>query len=203
MLARPDGAGGDAVAAGLVPWSAWLHADKASCSAIRELVLRRYRAVVNIMPRRGRSSRDSHMQLSNVLLMCWGFPPWPEEDAAWLLTPPTPRCLRTSATGTDRGRRSGIPERAKIKRIYLDALPGIDSCVGRIHTILTRRLRPRAGSRAPIPTGRTFLTAPSWGPCVSTAFTVPEGNVFLACDYYRSSCAFSRISRRTRAWWPR
>ena len=74
-------------------------------------------------------------------------------------------------------------ERAKIKSTYLDALPGLIRGDGRIHTTLNQTVAATGRLSSSEPNLQNIPTRSKLGHRVRTAFTVGEGNVFLACDY--------------------
>ena len=74
-------------------------------------------------------------------------------------------------------------ERAKIKSTYLDALPGDIRGDGRIHTSLNQTVAATGRLSSSDPNLQNIPTRSELGHRVRTAFTVPEGSVFLACDY--------------------
>ena len=74
-------------------------------------------------------------------------------------------------------------ERAKIKSTYLDALPALIKGDGRIHTSLNQTVAATGRLSSSEPNLQNIPTRSTLGHRVRTAFTVPEGSVFLACDY--------------------
>ena len=74
-------------------------------------------------------------------------------------------------------------ERAKIKSTYLDALPQLIRGDGRIHTSLNQTVAATGRLSSSDPNLQNIPTRSALGHRVRTAFTVPEGSVFLACDY--------------------
>ncbi|MBO7673486.1 MAG: DNA polymerase I [Atopobiaceae bacterium] len=74
-------------------------------------------------------------------------------------------------------------ERAKIKSTYLDALPTLIRGDGRIHTTLNQTVAATGRLSSSEPNLQNIPTRSQLGHRVRTAFTVPEGSVFLACDY--------------------
>ena len=74
-------------------------------------------------------------------------------------------------------------ERAKIKSTYLDALPGLVRGDGRIHTTLNQTVAATGRLSSSEPNLQNIPTRSELGHRVRQAFTVPEGSVFLACDY--------------------
>ena len=74
-------------------------------------------------------------------------------------------------------------ERAKIKSTYLDALPALIKGDGRIHTSLNQTVAATGRLSSSEPNLQNIPTRSALGHRVRTAFTVPAGCVFLACDY--------------------
>ena len=74
-------------------------------------------------------------------------------------------------------------ERAKIKSTYLDALPNLVRGDGRIHTTLNQTVAATGRLSSSDPNLQNIPTRSALGHRVRQAFTVPEGSVFLACDY--------------------
>ena len=74
-------------------------------------------------------------------------------------------------------------ERTKIKSTYLDALPSLVRTDGRIHTTLNQTVAATGRLSSSDPNLQNIPTRSKLGHRVRTAFTVPEGTVFLACDY--------------------
>ena len=74
-------------------------------------------------------------------------------------------------------------ERSKIKSTYLDALPALVADDGRIHTTLNQTVTATGRLSSSDPNLQNIPTRSELGHRVRQAFTVPEGSVFLACDY--------------------
>lgn len=74
-------------------------------------------------------------------------------------------------------------ERTKIKSTYLDALPALIRGDGRIHTTFNQTVAATGRLSSSDPNLQNIPTRSELGHRVRTAFTVPEGCVFLACDY--------------------
>ncbi len=74
-------------------------------------------------------------------------------------------------------------ERAKIRSTYLDALPALVAGDGRIHTTLNQTVAATGRLSSSDPNLQNIPTRSELGHRVRQAFTVPEGSVFLACDY--------------------
>ena len=74
-------------------------------------------------------------------------------------------------------------ERSKIKSTYLDALPALVRGDGRVHTTLNQTVTATGRLSSSDPNLQNIPTRSELGHRVRQAFTVPEGSVFLACDY--------------------
>ena len=74
-------------------------------------------------------------------------------------------------------------ERAKIRSTYLDALPALVRGDGRVHTTLNQTVAATGRLSSSDPNLQNIPTRSELGHRVRQAFTVPEGSVFLACDY--------------------
>ena len=74
-------------------------------------------------------------------------------------------------------------EKAKIRSTYLDALPALIAGDGRIHTSLNQTVAATGRLSSSNPNLQNIPTRSELGHRVRTAFTVPEGSVFLTCDY--------------------
>ena len=74
-------------------------------------------------------------------------------------------------------------ERAKIKSTYLDALPALVAGDGRIHTSLNQTVAATGRLSSSDPNLQNIPTRSELGHRVRRAFVVPEGHVFLTCDY--------------------
>ena len=74
-------------------------------------------------------------------------------------------------------------ERAKIKSTYLDALPALIRGDYRIHTTFNQTVAATGRLSSSDPNLQNIPTRSELGHRVRTAFTVPSGHVFLACDY--------------------
>lgn len=74
-------------------------------------------------------------------------------------------------------------ERAKIKSTYLDALPALIRGDHRIHTTFNQTVAATGRLSSSDPNLQNIPTRSELGHRVRTAFTVPEGSVFLTCDY--------------------
>ena len=74
-------------------------------------------------------------------------------------------------------------ERSKIKSTYLDALPALVRGDRRVHTTLNQTVTATGRLSSSDPNLQNIPTRSELGHRVRQAFTVPEGSVFLACDY--------------------
>lgn len=74
-------------------------------------------------------------------------------------------------------------ERVKIKSTYLDALPALVAGDGRIHTTFNQTVAATGRLSSSDPNLQNIPTRSELGHRVRTAFAVPEGSVFLSCDY--------------------
>ena len=74
-------------------------------------------------------------------------------------------------------------ERAKIRSTYLDALPGLIRGDGRVHTTFNQTVAATGRLSSSEPNLQNIPTRSELGHRVRTAFGVPDGHVFLACDY--------------------
>ena len=74
-------------------------------------------------------------------------------------------------------------ERAKIRNTYLDALPNLVATDGRIHTTFNQTVAATGRLSSSDPNLQNIPTRSELGHRVRQAFTVGEGNVFLAVDY--------------------
>ena len=73
--------------------------------------------------------------------------------------------------------------RAKLKSTSLDALPALIKGDGRIHSTFNQTVAATGRLSSSEPNLQNIPTRSALGHRVRTAFTVPEGSVFLACDY--------------------
>ena len=74
-------------------------------------------------------------------------------------------------------------EKAKIRGTYLDALPGLIAGDGRIHTTLNQTVAATGRLSSSDPNLQNIPVRSSLGRRVREAFRVPEGSLFLSCDY--------------------
>ncbi len=74
-------------------------------------------------------------------------------------------------------------ERSKIRSTYLDALPALVAGDGRIHTTFNQTVTATGRLSSSDPNLQNIPTRSELGHRVRQAFAVPEGSVFLACDY--------------------
>ncbi len=127
---------------------------------------------------------DSPMQLSHVLFDVLGLPTFGLKKTQRGYYSTNAKVLE------DLAQRHSIVadvldyrERAKIKSTYLDALPSLIKDDGRIHTSLNQTVAATGRLSSSEPNLQNIPTRSALGHRVRTAFTVPEGSVFLACDY--------------------
>ena len=165
---------------------AGLHADKAVfAEQSAELGAEISGMVENIYAQAGEKFNvDSPMQLSHVLFDVLGLPTFGLKKTQRGYYSTNAKVLE------DLSNRYQIVadvleyrERAKIKSTYLDALPGLILGDGRIHTSLNQTVAATGRLSSSDPNLQNIPTRSQLGHRVRTAFTVPEGNVFLACDY--------------------
>ena len=74
-------------------------------------------------------------------------------------------------------------EKAKIRGTYLDALPALIAGDGRIHTTLNQTVAATGRLSSSDPNLQNIPVRSSLGRRVREAFRVPEGSLFLSCDY--------------------
>lgn len=165
---------------------AGLHADKAIfAEQSAELGAEISGMVDNIYAQAGEKFNvDSPMQLSHVLFDVLGLPTFGLKKTQRGYYSTNAKVLE------DLSNRYQIVadvleyrERAKIKSTYLDALPALIAGDGRIHTSLNQTVAATGRLSSSDPNLQNIPTRSQLGHRVRTAFTVPEGNVFLACDY--------------------
>ena len=127
---------------------------------------------------------DSPMQLSHVLFDVLGLP------TTGLKKTQRGYYSTNAKVLDDLAARYGIVsrvleyrERAKIRGTYLDALPALIAGDGRIHTTFNQTVAATGRLSSSDPNLQNIPTRSELGHRVRTAFTVGEGNVFLACDY--------------------
>ncbi|WP_417119111.1 DNA polymerase I [Olsenella phocaeensis] len=127
---------------------------------------------------------DSPQQLSHVLFDVWGLPTLGLKKTKKGFYSTNAKTLENLAS-EDRRVRTVLDyrERAKIKSTYLDALPALIRKDGRIHTTLNQTVAATGRLSSSDPNLQNIPTRSELGHRVRTAFTVPEGSVFLACDY--------------------
>ncbi|MCH3968727.1 MAG: DNA polymerase I [Atopobiaceae bacterium] len=74
-------------------------------------------------------------------------------------------------------------EKTKIKSTYLDALPNLIAADGRVHTSFNQTVAATGRLSSSNPNLQNIPVRSDLGRRVRAAFTVPDGCVFLACDY--------------------
>ncbi len=127
---------------------------------------------------------DSPMQLSHVLFDVLGLPTYGLKKTQRGYYSTNAKVLADLAkTSPLVAEVLEYRERAKIKSTYLDALPGLIRDDGRIHTTLNQTVAATGRLSSSEPNLQNIPTRSELGHRVRTAFTVPEGSVFLACDY--------------------
>ena len=127
---------------------------------------------------------DSPQQLSHVLFDVWGLPTRGLKKTRKGFYSTNAKTLQDLAAQD--GRVQAVldyRERAKIKSTYLDALPALVAGDGRIHTTLNQTVAATGRLSSSDPNLQNIPTRSELGHRVRQAFTVPEGCVFLACDY--------------------
>ena len=165
---------------------AGLYADKSILAAQSvELGEELSRMVESIHEQAGESFNvDSPMQLSHVLFDVLGLPTTGLKKTQRGYYSTNAKVLENLS-----GRYQIVAdvleyrERAKIKSTYLDALPNLIAGDGRIHTSLNQTVAATGRLSSSDPNLQNIPTRSQLGHRVRTAFTVPEGSVFLACDY--------------------
>ena len=93
-------------------------------------------------------------------------------------------------------------ERSKIKSTYLDALPALVRGDGRVHTTLNQTVTATGRLSSSDPNLQNIPTRSELGHRVRQAFTVPEGSVFLACDYSQIELRLLAHLSGTSTWSP-
>ncbi|WP_373577578.1 DNA polymerase I [Parafannyhessea umbonata] len=131
---------------------------------------------------------DSPQQLSHVLFDVWGLPTQGLKKTRKGFYSTNAKVIEGFADGGYEASRYvrevlDYRERAKIKNTYLDALPQLIRRDGRIHTTLNQTVAATGRLSSSDPNLQNIPTRSELGHRVRTAFTVPEGCVFLACDY--------------------
>ncbi|MBR3225110.1 MAG: DNA polymerase I [Atopobiaceae bacterium] len=127
---------------------------------------------------------DSPMQLSHVLFDVLGLPTYGLKKTQRGYYSTNAKVLADLAkTSPVVAEVLEYRERAKIKSTYLDALPDLIRGDGRIHTTLNQTVAATGRLSSSEPNLQNIPTRSELGHRVRTAFTVPEGSVFLACDY--------------------
>ncbi len=127
---------------------------------------------------------DSPQQLSHVLFDVWGLPTFGLKKTKRGFYSTNAKTLEDLAVRDERVQTVlEYRERTKIKSTYLDALPADIRSDGRIHTTLNQTVAATGRLSSSDPNLQNIPTRSELGHRVRTAFTVPEGFVFLACDY--------------------
>ena len=127
---------------------------------------------------------DSPQQLSHVLFDVWGLPTAGLKKTRKGFYSTNAKTLGDLAASDPRVQEVlDYRERAKIKSTYLDALPDLIRDDGRVHTTLNQTVAATGRLSSSDPNLQNIPTRSQLGHRVRTAFTVPEGCVFLACDY--------------------
>ena len=165
---------------------AGLHADKAKfAEQSAELGAEISGMVERIYDQAGEKFNvDSPMQLSHVLFDVMGLPTYNLKKTQRGYYSTNAKVLEDLAARYDIvADVLEYRERAKIKSTYLDALPALIQGDGRIHTSLNQTVAATGRLSSSEPNLQNIPTRSQLGHRVRTAFTVPEGSVFLACDY--------------------
>ena len=127
---------------------------------------------------------DSPQQLSHVLFDVLGLPTYGLKKTKRGFYSTNAKVLADLATDHEIvAKVLEYRERAKIKSTYLDALPNLVRGDGRIHTTLNQTVTATGRLSSSDPNLQNIPTRSELGHRVRQAFTVPEGSVFLACDY--------------------
>lgn len=127
---------------------------------------------------------DSPQQLSHILFDVWGLPTFGLKKTKTGFYSTNAKTLDDLAAKDTRVQAVlDYRERTKIKSTYLDALPADIRQDGRIHTTLNQTVAATGRLSSSDPNLQNIPTRSELGHRVRTAFTVPAGCVFLACDY--------------------
>jgi DNA polymerase-1 len=126
---------------------------------------------------------DSPMQLSHVLFDVLGLPTYGLKKTRTGFYSTNAKVLTDLSYNPVVADVLDYRERAKIRSTYLDALPALIKADGRIHTSLNQTVAATGRLSSSEPNLQNIPTRSALGHRVRTAFTVPEGSVFLACDY--------------------
>ena len=127
---------------------------------------------------------DSPMQLSHVLFDVLGLPTYGLKKTQRGYYSTNAKVLEDLSLKYDIvAQVLEYRERAKIRSTYLDALPALVAGDGRIHTTLNQTVTATGRLSSSDPNLQNIPTRSELGHRVRQAFTVPEGHVFLACDY--------------------
>lgn len=127
---------------------------------------------------------DSPQQLSHVLFEVLGLPTAGLKKTRKGFYSTNAKVLSDLAQDTEIVQEVlDYRERNKIRSTYLDALPQDIRRDGRIHTTLNQTVAATGRLSSSDPNLQNIPTRSELGHRVRTAFKVPEGSVFLACDY--------------------
>ena len=126
---------------------------------------------------------DSPMQLSHVLFEVRGLPTFNMKKTRSGFYSTNAKVLSDLSYDPLVADVLDYRERAKIKSTYLDALPELIKGDGRIHSTFNQTVAATGRLSSSEPNLQNIPTRSALGHRVRTAFTVPEGSVFLACDY--------------------
>ncbi|WP_455136602.1 DNA polymerase I [Thermophilibacter sp.] len=127
---------------------------------------------------------DSPMQLSHVLFDVLGLPTYGLKRTKRGYYSTNAKVLADLAADHEIVRDVlEYRERSKIKSTYLDALPTLVRGDGRVHTTLNQTVTATGRLSSSDPNLQNIPTRSELGHRVRQAFCVPEGCVFLACDY--------------------
>ena len=126
---------------------------------------------------------DSPMQLSHVLFDVRGLPTFGLKKTRTGFYSTNAKVLADLSYDPLVADVLDYRERAKIRNTYLDALPALIKGDGRIHTSLNQTVAATGRLSSSEPNLQNIPTRSALGHRERTAFTVPEGSAFLACDY--------------------
>ena len=127
---------------------------------------------------------DSPMQLSHVLFDVLGLPTYGLKKTQRGYYSTNAKVLEDLAARYDIvAEVLDYRERTKIRGTYLDALPALVRGDGRIHTTFNQTVAATGRLSSSEPNLQNIPTRSELGHRVRQAFSVPEGHVFLACDY--------------------
>ncbi|MDO4404505.1 MAG: DNA polymerase I [Atopobiaceae bacterium] len=126
---------------------------------------------------------DSPQQLSHVLFDVRGLPTYNLKKTRTGFYSTNAKVLSDLAYDPLVADVLDYRERTKIKNTYLDALPALIKGDGRIHTTFNQTVAATGRLSSSEPNLQNIPTRSALGHRVRTAFTVPKGSAFLACDY--------------------